>query len=331
MKQSPHYADHVSFFDRTIPLRPSYILGRNSRPRSTEQLPRVGSRSSFETPNFSKKYDAERVLNKRMGVTADQVKREQALRRLGLTEDDLARAQEIRAVVPKAVETSINPTKEEQLTGYTAEQLQRRKALDVLGVTEDYLDEQVSKDLGSLGLGARKRSFAHRDNVDDFIRARIEALQRSSSRDLAALGEEEDEARCLPRNPSPERLARGRSAPNEGRRASIKQAIKEIFGGGTFDGEPSYGELWLLYHATLDRKEELEHDLAFTRQAVRKLSQFITRLGYDPAVILTDDDDEDDALGLRTVNEFDVLEETTSGTRVSPITTPETTARKALK
>ena len=64
-----------------------------------------------------------------------------------------------------------------------------------------------------------------------------------------------------------------------------------------------------------------------------KLSQFLTGVGYDPSVILSDDTEDVNDLdfsGLHTVNEIDTLDDG-SGTRVSPITTPEPSAtRKSL-
>jgi hypothetical protein len=80
------------------------------------------------------------------GVTEEEMKRWNALKKLGLSNDDFNIGSRIMTIIPKG-----EYTKQEQLTGYTMEQIKRAKALVVLGLTEEDIDLSRAKLLGSLG------------------------------------------------------------------------------------------------------------------------------------------------------------------------------------
>mmetsp|Transcript_9565 Transcript_9565/g.14496 ORF Transcript_9565/g.14496 Transcript_9565/m.14496 type:complete len:233 (-) Transcript_9565:80-778(-) len=87
--------------------------------------------------------------------------RHKCLRRLGVTENDIAKAEHLLSLIPPCPNRTECSTKLECVLGYSEKQIKRAKALTRLGVSEDELEVENSKTLGSLGKGARRRSFSH--------------------------------------------------------------------------------------------------------------------------------------------------------------------------
>lgn len=93
-----------------------------------------------------------------------QTSRARALKKLGLTEEDVHLSKKLFSEISSSVTTSstktpCNSTKAERLLGYNETRLKRAKALRLLGATEDDVELECAKNLGSLGQGARRRSF----------------------------------------------------------------------------------------------------------------------------------------------------------------------------
>uniref|UniRef100_A0A7S4J961 Uncharacterized protein n=1 Tax=Odontella aurita TaxID=265563 RepID=A0A7S4J961_9STRA len=85
--------------------------------------------------------------------------RDKILRKLGLSEDDVRISEMLLAQMPPAPAIG-ESTKAEWLLGYAEPRLRRQKALKILGVSEEELEVENSKNLGSLGVGGRRRSFS---------------------------------------------------------------------------------------------------------------------------------------------------------------------------
>ena len=90
--------------------------------------------------------------------------RARALKKLGLTEEDVHLSKKLFSEMSSSAKTPptktpCNSTKAERLLGYNATRLKRAKALRLLGATEDDVELECAKNLGSLGQGARRRSF----------------------------------------------------------------------------------------------------------------------------------------------------------------------------
>jgi hypothetical protein len=233
---------------------PSYILGRSAS---------ADPRDSWAAPNFSKKYDADHILAKRMGVTTDQVRREQALKRLGLREEDLRVANDILSR-QRGFQTA--GTKEEQLTGYTSEQLHRRKALDVLGITEEIVDEELAKELGSLGIGGRKRSFPSQESPS-VEHSRLPLYEREYLRKLYnATRVAKRQEQQVPR-PTRSASSADETMPAE-RRSSLKTILRELLGVGTFGKRLSRSSFVLNTCSVLRRRP------AVVRRAVVAVSSY---------------------------------------------------------
>jgi hypothetical protein len=93
---------------------------------------------------------------KMLGVTEEEMKRWNALKRLGLRNEDFDIGCELMA--------SSHPpehTKEEQLTGYTMAQIKASKAVNVLGTTEEDIDDERAKKLSSLGVHDEAHTHTH--------------------------------------------------------------------------------------------------------------------------------------------------------------------------
>jgi len=85
-----------------------------------------------------------KVLSKLLGVSEEEMRRNNALRRLGVTEDIVHRSKEIL----KDVEKMELVTKEERLLGASQAQRSRSKAVRHLGVNEEIIAEDRSRQLG---------------------------------------------------------------------------------------------------------------------------------------------------------------------------------------
>ena len=90
--------------------------------------------------------------------------RARALKKLGLTEEDVHLSKKLFSEMSSSAKTPptktpCNSTKAERLLGYNERKLKRAKALRLLGATEDDVELECAKNLGSLGQGARRRSF----------------------------------------------------------------------------------------------------------------------------------------------------------------------------
>ncbi len=84
---------------------------------------------------------------KLLGVTEEEMKRWNALKRLGLRLEDFDIGCELMSNNPAP-----ENTKEEKLTGYTMAQIKRAKAVNVLGTTEEDVDNDRAMKLSSLGV-----------------------------------------------------------------------------------------------------------------------------------------------------------------------------------
>lgn len=92
--------------------------------------------------------------------------RNSVLRKFGLTEDDVRHSEILFRQMPPPPPPDSHIAqclKEETILGYTTLRLKREKALRVLGASEEDVNIENSKNLGSLGLAGRKRSFVIQD------------------------------------------------------------------------------------------------------------------------------------------------------------------------
>jgi len=80
-----------------------------------------------------------------LGVSTDEMKRANALKKIGATEELIESSKEILRDM-----TTASHEKVENVTGYTVEQTRRHKSLKVLGVSEEIVDEARAKALGRL-------------------------------------------------------------------------------------------------------------------------------------------------------------------------------------
>ena len=79
------------------------------------------------------------------------------LQKLGVTEDDVHLAERLLKQIPVCPS---DPNKAERIFGYAKSRLEREKAMRLLGATEEEVEIENAKNLGSLGVGARRRSFS---------------------------------------------------------------------------------------------------------------------------------------------------------------------------
>lgn len=78
--------------------------------------------------------------------------------KLGIGLEDVKMAERLLNQIPPCPSDSNN--KVEQLMGYATTRLLREKAIRVLGTTEAEVELENAKNLGSLGVGGRRRSWA---------------------------------------------------------------------------------------------------------------------------------------------------------------------------
>mmetsp|Transcript_43910 Transcript_43910/g.133754 ORF Transcript_43910/g.133754 Transcript_43910/m.133754 type:complete len:135 (-) Transcript_43910:561-965(-) len=103
--------------------------------------------------------------------------RRKILRILGLSEDDVRISEVLLAQIPPAPAKNSESSKAEWLLGYAESRLRREKALKILGVSEDEVEVENNKNLGSLGVSGRRRSFSGVPNT----RVAIDLSQRRRS------------------------------------------------------------------------------------------------------------------------------------------------------
>ena len=115
------------------------------------------------SPGTSTLLTSSALLEKHFGLTPSQVGRAKVLSKMGVTEEDLVIASKIMAQMPPEP-TRRGSTKVENLLGFDMDRIKRARALKRLGVSEDQLDVENAKNLGSLGIDARKRSFLLSEN-----------------------------------------------------------------------------------------------------------------------------------------------------------------------
>ena len=97
-------------------------------------------------PEMSISMGKKKVLSKLLGVSEEEMRRNNALRRLGVTEDIVYRSKEIL----KDVEKMELVTKEEKLLGASQAQRSRSKAVRQLGINEEIIAEERSRRLGKV-------------------------------------------------------------------------------------------------------------------------------------------------------------------------------------
>ncbi|KAL3803085.1 hypothetical protein ACHAWO_010651 [Cyclotella atomus] len=84
-------------------------------------------------------------------------KRIKGLQKLGVSEDDVRLAERLLRQIPTCPN---DPNKTERILGYANSRLERQKALRLLGATEDEIEIENAKNLGSLGICGRRRSYS---------------------------------------------------------------------------------------------------------------------------------------------------------------------------
>lgn len=84
--------------------------------------------------------------------------------KLGIGLEDVKMAERLLNQIPPCPSDSNN--KVEQLMGYATTRLLREKAIRVLGTTELEVELENAKNLGSLGVGGRRRSWATSEHLD---------------------------------------------------------------------------------------------------------------------------------------------------------------------
>lgn len=84
-------------------------------------------------------------------------RRTKGLQKLGVSEDDVHLAERLMKQIPACPS---DPNKAERIFGYAKSRLERQKAMRLLGATEEEVEVENAKNLGSLGVGARRRSFS---------------------------------------------------------------------------------------------------------------------------------------------------------------------------
>lgn len=95
------------------------------------------------------------------------------MKKFGVSQEDIKTSQLLfQEMCPRPSVCACNSSrrttgqKAEALLGYSVERLQRSKALKVLGTSEDMIEEENCKNLGSLGVAGRRRSFIIQDDSD---------------------------------------------------------------------------------------------------------------------------------------------------------------------
>jgi hypothetical protein len=92
-----------------------------------------------------------------MSTTRPTKKRTKGLQKLGVSEDDVILAERLLRQIPSCPN---DPNKSERILGYANSRLEREKALRLLGATEEEIEIENAKNLGSLGISGRRRSYS---------------------------------------------------------------------------------------------------------------------------------------------------------------------------
>jgi hypothetical protein len=104
-----------------------------------------GESKQCQAAHMSTSMKKSKVLSKLLGVSEQEMRRNNALRRLGVTEEIVERSKEIL----KDAEKMVPVTKEDCLLGFTQQQRNRSKAINRLGVSEEEIAEERSRQLGA--------------------------------------------------------------------------------------------------------------------------------------------------------------------------------------
>jgi len=91
-------------------------------------------------------------------LNPSQGHRAKGLKKMGVSEDDVRKAEKLLSEIPP-IPPAHDATKVEELMGYAECRIKREKAIKRMGTSEDEVELVASKNLGSLGTAARRRSF----------------------------------------------------------------------------------------------------------------------------------------------------------------------------
>ncbi|KAL7447252.1 hypothetical protein ACHAXM_011036 [Skeletonema potamos] len=83
------------------------------------------------------------------------------LQKLGVSENDVKIAERLLNQIPPCPSDTEN--KAEQVLGFACSRLYREKAIRILGTSETEIELENAKNLGSLGVGGRRRSWQASD------------------------------------------------------------------------------------------------------------------------------------------------------------------------
>lgn len=104
-----------------------------------------GEYKQSQAAHMSTSMKKSKVLSKLLGVSEEEMRRNNALRRLGVTEEIVDRSREIL----KDVDNLVLTTKEDCLLGFSQQQRNRSKAVRRLGVSEEDIADERSRQLGA--------------------------------------------------------------------------------------------------------------------------------------------------------------------------------------
>jgi hypothetical protein len=90
-----------------------------------------------------------------------QMTQSKGLQKLGVSENDVKIAERLLNQIQPCPSDSDN--KAEQVLGFACSRLYREKAIRVLGTSENEIELENAKNLGSLGVGGRRRSWQASD------------------------------------------------------------------------------------------------------------------------------------------------------------------------
>ena len=130
--------------------------------------------------------------------------------------------------------TPCNSTKAERLLGYNERKLKRAKALRLLGATEDDVELECAKNLGSLGQGARRRSFVMEMDKDRSRLHRRLSLGNTCThrRTFFGAGRATSSRRKKEMSGGGERRDRSKTLPHSRRRRGSSSSISSSSCGG---------------------------------------------------------------------------------------------------
>ena len=164
--------------------------------------------------------------------------RARALKKLGLTEEDVHLSKKLFSEISSSAKTPsaktpCNSTKAERLLGYNATRLKRAKALRLLGATEDDVELECAKNLGSLGQGARRRSFVmemDKGRRSSRLHRRL-SLGNTQRRTFFGRGRSRASSRRKKETSGGERRDRSKTLPHSRRRRGSSSSLSSCGGG----------------------------------------------------------------------------------------------------